>query len=136
MINKKLIKLKIKQIKKKNKLKTYNICRFYIKSTFNNTFVTITNLIGKPFVFYSTGKIGFKQSKRSSNYAAESVILQSIKYLKNIHMYSIVLYYSGIRNLLKPSFKHFKKNKIKILSINNYTPITFNGCRASKIRRV
>jgi small subunit ribosomal protein S11 len=126
----------LRRMFEKNKQKQYPINKFFVKTTMNNTFVTITDVLGNVLVVYSAGKCGYKQAKRSSKYAAESVIQQSIKYLENIGKCNIILYYSGIRNFLKYTFYNLKKKNINILSVNNNTPIAFNGCRAPKMRRV
>jgi len=125
-----------KQIKYKHKHKKYKICKIYIKSTFNNTFVTLTNIKGGTLKYFSAGKLKFKGSKRSTSYAAESVILQIAKYCLNSKIKIIQLYLNGIGSSRNLSIKLFKSLKIKIKSINEITPIPFNGCRLPKKRRI
>jgi|APLak6261660806_1056025.scaffolds.fasta_scaffold61432_2 small subunit ribosomal protein S11 len=127
-------KLTIKNIKHTSK--KYKICKLYIKTTLNNTFITLTDLKGNVFLFYSTGKLGFKGAKRSTSYAAESVLSYIIKNCMSLGIKGLFLYINGINNIINTSINKFKSYKIRIFRINNYTPINFNGCRAPKTRRV
>lgn len=121
---------------KKNKYSKYKIFNIYIKTTINNTFITLTDIKGKIKSMYSGGKLGYKGAKRSTTYAAESAILKISKDCLNQGVKKIQLFFNGIGKPKKMFLKTIKNNGIKILTLNDITPIPYNGCRLPKKRRV
>lgn len=122
--------------KKYKKYKKYKICRLYIKKTQNNTFITLTNIKGNTLVYYSTGKVGFKKAKRSTTYASDVIFQRIIKYCISLGIKKIIFSFNGIGYNYKAYMKQLSSNRIKITSIQNNNPLTFNGCRKPKVRRV
>jgi len=135
-MKKKQIKLVKNKFNVKNSHKKYKICKLYIKTTLNNTFITLTDLKGNVLFFYSAGKFGFKGSKKSTNYVAEYIFSYIIRNCINLKIKGLFIYINGISNRVKNSIKKIKTPKIRIFSIYNNTPIKFNGCRAPKPRRI
>jgi small subunit ribosomal protein S11 len=125
-----------KEISNKHINKKYKICKLYVKKTLNNTFVTLTNIKGDTLTYYSTGKLGFKGAKKASSYATDSIFLQIVKDCLSMGIKSISLYYNITGNHLKKFVKILRTNRIKIKSITNNIPVTFNGCRKPKVRRI
>nr|NP_066321.1 ribosomal protein S11 [Malawimonas jakobiformis]AAG13688.1 ribosomal protein S11 [Malawimonas jakobiformis] len=134
MIKKINNKPNIKTINKK--YKKYKICKLFVKKTQNNTFVTLTNIKGNTLVYYSTGKLGFKGAKRSTAHASEIIFQQIVKYCVSLGIKKIMLSFNGIGYNFKTYIKQLSLNKIRISSIRNNNPITYNGCRKPKVRRI
>lgn len=110
-----------------NKYLKYKIFNLYIKTTLNNTFVTLTNIKGKIKSNCSGGK--FKNIKKSTAYAAENAISKVLKDCLNFGVKKIQLFINGIGKSKKTTIKIIKSFGIKILIIENITPVPYNGCR-------
>nr|YP_009118081.1 ribosomal protein S11 [Malawimonas californiana]AJF22875.1 ribosomal protein S11 [Malawimonas californiana] len=126
-----------KQIKfKTNKYIKYKIFNIYIKTTLNNTFITLTDIKGQIKATCSGGKLGYKGSKRSTVYATENILLKILKTCLNSGVKKVQLFFNGIGKPKKMFIKLIRKNGIKIIALNDITPIPYNGCRLPKKRRV
>ena len=122
--------------KKSRKNANHPICMVHIKSSFNNTTVTFTDPFGNVIQSSSAGAHGFKNARKSTPFAAETVIktLSSVardKFgTKSIHI--IVNGGGPGRNSAVLALREF----FKILSIKDATKLPHNGCRPPKERRV
>lgn len=110
------------------------IAHVYI--TFNNTIITVTNIMGKTLAFGSTGILGLKGAKRSTTYAGQSLGTLIGKKVANLGVQFLQIKVKGFGNASKSVLKGLLVSNLKILAIQNVTPITHNGCRAKKVRRI
>jgi small subunit ribosomal protein S11 len=122
--------------KKLNFNSTINVYKIYIKSTYNNIIITVSNTDKSTYFWASSGLAGFKGTRKSTPYAAQcatKMILSKLKDL-NIHYINLILKGKGAaRNI---PIKILKNSGIKILSITDKSAIAFNGCRLPKKRKL
>ena len=110
--------------------------RIYIKSTRNNTIITLSDLQGNVKYWSSAGHVGFKNSRKSTNYAAQAVAEKVAIKALDLGFQSILLNIQGLGYGKLPAIRALSKSKLNILKIHELTPIAHNGCRPSKKRRI
>ena len=108
----------------------------HIQSTFNNTIVTITNLTGDTISWASAGSSGFKGARKGTPFtaqtAAENAALQAITYgLKGVDVLV-----KGQGSGRETAIRSIQGAGFEINSIQDITPVSHNGCRPPKRRRV
>ncbi|EKD49567.1 MAG: 30S ribosomal protein S11 [uncultured bacterium] len=108
----------------------------HIKSTYNNTMVTITDLNGNVLSWNSSGRLGFKGAKKSTPYAASLVVGKLVPSMKSYGMEEIDVFLKGIGAGRESAVRALHGNGFKVMSIKDVTPIPHNGCRPKKPRRV
>jgi small subunit ribosomal protein S11 len=124
--------------KKKTKKAKLNVdaVTVYVKSSFNNTLVSVTTVNGDVIVRGSAGASGFKGSKKSTPYAATEVAgaLAKDLYTKGVKFAEVNM--QGPGSGRDSVVRAFQAAGIVITSIRDITPLAHNGCRAPKRRRV
>ena len=123
---------------KKTKKKTVtNIphARAYVKATFNNTVVTLTDTSGNTLVWGSAGASNFKGARKSTPYAATTVVESVARRAKEMGVTSIEIYLKGPGPGRDSAIRGFKAAGLNITMIADVTPIPHNGPRARKRRR-
>jgi len=110
--------------------------RMYVTATFNNTLVTITDPSGNAVAWGSTGKAGFKGSRKSTPFAATTTIEQVVDSVKQRGLREIEVYIKGPGPGRDAALRVLRSSGIKISVIADVTPIPHNGCRPKKRRRV
>ena len=124
------------QAKKKKERKTVEQGRIYIKATFNNTIVTITDKKGDVIGWSSTGVHGFKGSRKSTPFAARVAADDALKKAVDIGMKSVDVYVKGPGSGRESALRAISALEDMIItSINDITPVPHNGCRPPKQRR-
>ena len=108
----------------------------HIQSTRNNTIITLTDLQGNTKFWTSTGNLGFKNSRKSTTYAAQAAAELLASKALNLGFYSISVKIKGLGYGKESSVRALYKSKLVITKISEITPIPHNGCRAPKKRRV
>lgn len=108
----------------------------YIKATFNNTLVTITNMNGDVVTWGSAGKAGFKGSKKSTPFAATVSAEQVGREAYNLGVRRVHVRVQGPGSGRESAIQALAAAGLQIRSIRDVTPIPHNGCRAPKKRRV
>jgi small subunit ribosomal protein S11 len=108
----------------------------YIKATFNNTIVTITDLEGNTVVWGTPGKSGFKGSKKSTPFAATVAAEQAAKEAVSLGMKRVHVRVQGPGSGRESAIQALQAAGLQIRSIRDVTPIPHNGCRPPKKRRV
>jgi len=108
----------------------------YICSTFNNTIITITDVVGNTVVWSSAGTAGFRGAKRSTSYAAQAAAESAAQRALSLGIRSLDLVLRGLGEGRDSSVKAFQAAGIRLLSIRDDTAIPHNGCRPAKRRRV
>lgn len=108
----------------------------HIKSTFNNTVVTITDEQGNVLSTCSTGQVGFKGTKKGTPFAAQQAAESaSVKALEfGLKLIDVLVNGPGAGR--ETAIRAIQSAGIEILSIRDVTPIPHNGCRPRKRRRV
>ncbi len=123
-----------KKSKKNKKLPKQG--RAYIVASFNNTIITITDSEGNPVFQSSSGKVGFKGTKKSTPYAAAQVAMEVAQAARERGMEEIKVFIKGPGFGRNQAVKALKQGGLNILSLADVTPIPHDGCRPRKKRRV
>ena len=128
-----------KQLKKsKNKKNKKNIVNgiTHIKSTFNNTIITITDLKGKTISWCSSGGSGFKGAKKGTPFAAQIAAEKAAKQAIDQGMKQTEIMINGPGAGRETAIRALQATGINITLIKDITPVPHNGCRPPKKRRV
>ncbi|MGH7458890.1 MAG: 30S ribosomal protein S11 [Longimicrobiaceae bacterium] len=108
----------------------------FVKATFNNTLVTITDLAGNAVSWGSAGKAGFKGSKKSTPFAAGIAAEQAAKEALAAGMRRVHVRVQGPGSGRETAIQSLSAAGLQVRSIKDVTPIPHNGCRPPKKRRV
>ena len=108
----------------------------HIQSTFNNTIVTITDMVGNTVSWSSPGKVGFKGSRQSTPFAAQIAGQDAAKVAIDHGMKTIVVQVKGPGSGREAAIRAISGSGLKVTVIRDVTPIPHNGCRPRKKRRV
>jgi small subunit ribosomal protein S11 len=120
--------------KKERKNVTYGVA--HIKSSFNNTIVTITDTEGNTLAWASSGNVGFKGSRKSTPFAAQLAAEDAAHKAMEHGMKSINVFIKGPGSGRESALRALAATGLKINLIRDLTPIPHNGCRPPKRRRV
>jgi small subunit ribosomal protein S11 len=108
----------------------------HIKSTFNNTIVTITDVNGNVISWASSGSRGFKGSRKSTPFAAQLAAEEAARRAMEHGMRSIAVFVKGPGSGRESALRALTQTGFKVTLIRDVTPIPHNGCRPPKRRRV
>jgi small subunit ribosomal protein S11 len=108
----------------------------HIRATFNNTIVTITDLNGDTVAWSSSGKAGFKGSKKSTPFAATIAAENAGREAVSLGMKRVHVRVQGPGSGRESAIQALQGAGLAIRSIRDVTPIPHNGCRPPKKRRV
>ena len=122
--------------KKKGKKARVTRGRIYVQSTYNNTIITVTDTSGNVIGWGSAGRTGFKGSKKSTPYAAQKTMEDTIARLKEIGLSEVDVFVKGIGTGRESAVRALQGAGFAILSIKDQTPIPHGGVRPKKARRV
>lgn len=114
--------------------KTLTDGRIYILATFNNTVVTITDTSGNVINWSSTGKVGFKGSRKSTPFAATQAITAAVDVAKGMGLRQASVYIKGPGPGRDAALRVLRTIGIKVTEMQDVTPIPHNGTRAKKPR--
>jgi small subunit ribosomal protein S11 len=117
------------------KKRTLTSGRIYIVATFNNTLITITDQGGNTATWSSTGKVGFKGSRRSTPYAATQAVTAAIDAAKEMGLREAEVFIKGPGPGRDAALRVLRAAGLKITAISDVTPIPHNGTRAKKPRK-
>jgi small subunit ribosomal protein S11 len=106
--------------------------RAYVKSTFNNSIVTITDMEGNALSWASAGTLGFKGSKKSTPFAAGMSAEAAGKAAVEMGMKTVEVFVKGLGSGRETAIKSLQTAGLEVTSITDVTPIPHNGCRAPK----
>ena len=110
--------------------------RAYIKSTFNNTLVTLTDPNGNVVSFASSGAAGFKGSRKGTPFAAQMAGENAARKAMENGMQQVEVFVKGAGSGREAAIRSLQATGLTVTSIRDITPIPHNGCRAPKRRRV
>lgn len=110
--------------------------RAYVKSTFNNTIVTLTDPVGNVVAWSSAGASGFKGSRKSTPYAAQVAAETAARKAMEHGMRQVDVFIKGPGSGREMAIRSLQATGIQVTSIADVTPVPHNGCRPPKRRRV
>ncbi len=125
-----------KVVKKRRERKNVEKGAAHIRATFNNTIVTITDMAGNAISWASAGELGFKGSRKSTPYAAQTAAEQAARLAMEHGMKTVVVYVRGPGAGRESAIRALSTAGLNITLIRDVTPIPHNGCRPPKRRRV
>lgn len=119
-------------------IKRRNIAKgqIHIKSTYNNTVITLTDLNGGVISWSSAGVLGFKGAKKATPFAATNIINSLLEKTKKVGLKEVDVFVKGIGSGRDSAIRAIAANGLNILSISDVTPIPHNGCRPPRPRRM
>ena len=127
---------KTKRVKKKREKKNIERGAAHIRSTFNNTIVTITDTFGNGISWASAGGLGFRGSKKSTPFAAQMAAETAAKAAMEHGMKTVEVYVKGPGSGREAAIRALQAAGLEVSLIKDVTPIPHNGCRPPKRRRV
>ena len=133
---KEVIEESIKKSSQTSVSKKFSSSRIYIDSTYNNTYLTITDEKGNVLAWSSAGSLGFKGPKKATPFAATSVVETLLSKLKKVDLGKVAIYVKGIGGGRAAAIRALINNNLDVYLIKDITPIPFNGPRPKKPRRV
>ena len=122
--------------KKRRERKNIEKGAAHIRSTFNNTLVTITDLAGNAVSWASAGGLGFRGSKKSTPFAAQMAAETAAKAAMEHGMKTVEVYVKGPGAGREAAIRALQATGLDVTLIKDVTPIPHNGCRPPKRRRV
>lgn len=132
MVQKKTAKGRTKKREKKN----VPVGQAHIKSTFNNTIITITDTQGNTLSWESAGSIGFKGSRKSTPFAAQRAAESAAKKAQEQGVKKVEVFVKGPGSGRETAIRSLQAAGLEVGGINDVTTIPHNGCRPKKRRRV
>ena len=108
----------------------------HIRSSFNNTIVTITDVSGNALSWASAGGLGFRGSKKSTPFAAQTAAETAAKAAMEHGLKTVEVYVKGPGAGREAAIRALQAAGLEVTMIKDVTPIPHNGCRPPKRRRV
>lgn len=108
----------------------------HIHSSFNNTIVSVTDVVGNVIAWGSAGGLGFKGSRKSTPFAAGEVAETAAKKAMEHGLKTVEVFVKGPGSGREAAIRALQTAGLEISSIKDVTPIPHNGCRPPKRRRV
>ena len=108
----------------------------HIQSTFNNTIVTITDVQGNAVSWASSGEMGFRGSRKSTPFAAQTAAETAAKAAMEHGLKQVEVYVKGPGAGREAAIRSLQATGLEVNMIKDVTPIPHNGCRPPKRRRV
>ena len=121
---------------KKRERKNIERGAVHIQSTFNNTIVTITDTQGNAISWASAGEMGFRGSKKSTPFAAQTAAEKAANAAKEHGLKSVEVFVKGPGSGREAAIRALQACGLEVKMIKDVTPIPHNGCRPPKRRRV
>ena len=125
-----------KVIRKRREKKNVEKGAVHIRSTYNNTIVTITDTNGNAVSWASAGEMGFRGSKKSTPFAAQTASETAGKLAADQGMKTVEVYVKGPGPGRESAIRSLETAGLQVTMIKDVTPIPHNGCRPPKRRRV
>ena len=127
---------KASTVRKRRERKNIERGAVHIQSTFNNTIVTVTDTQGNAISWASAGEMGFKGSKKSTPFAAQTAAETAAKAAMEHGLKTVEVYVKGPGSGREAAIRALQAAGLEVRMINDVTPIPHNGCRPPKRRRV
>ena len=127
---------KVTAVRKRRERKNIDRGQAHIQSTFNNTIVTITDMQGNAVSWASAGELGFRGSRKSTPFAAQTAAETAAKIAMDHGMKTVEVYVKGPGSGREAAIRALQGASLEVSMIKDVTPIPHNGCRPPKRRRV
>jgi len=108
----------------------------HVQSTFNNTIITITNLVGDTVSWASSGSSGFKGARKGTPFAAQTAAEKAALNALGKGIKTVEIVVKGQGSGRETAIRSLEGAGLEIISIRDITPVPHNGCRPRKRRRV
>ncbi len=125
-----------KVVRKRRERKNIEKGTAHIRSTFNNSIITLTDVNGNTISWASAGELGFKGSRKSTPFAAQMAAETAAKAAIEHGLKSVDVFVKGPGQGRESAIRALQAAGLEITSIKDVTPIPHNGCRPPKRRRV
>ncbi len=122
--------------RKKKTQKKVTVGKAFIKATYNNTIVTLTDLEGNVIAWASAGIAGFSGPKKATPYAAQIITRIAVERAKEYGLSEVSVFVKGVGTGRDAAIRALNANGLNVVFIKDVTPIPHNGCRPPKPRRV
>ena len=121
---------------KKRVVKVEAVGQAHIHSSFNNIIITLTNNAGQVISWSSSGKMGFRGSKKNTPYAAQMAAGDCAKTAYDLGLRKVKVLVKGPGSGRESAIRTIHSSGIEVMEIKDVTPLPHNGCRPPKRRRV
>ena len=118
--------------RKRRERKNVERGQVHIHSSFNNTIVTITDMGGNAISWASSGGLGFRGSRKSTPFAAQTAAETAAKAAKEHGLRTVVVYVKGPGSCREAAIRSLQAVGLEVTLIKDTTPIPHNGCRPPK----
>ncbi|MEG2813602.1 MAG: 30S ribosomal protein S11 [Oscillospiraceae bacterium] len=125
-----------KVVRKRRERKNIERGCVHIQSTFNNTIVTIADVQGNVISWASAGEMGFRGSKKSTPFAAQTAAEKAAKAAQEHGLKTVEVFVKGPGSGREAAIRALQAVGLEVSMIRDVTPIAHNGCRPPKRRRV
>lgn len=125
-----------KVVKRRRERKVVEKGAAHIRSSFNNTIVTITDLNGNAISWASSGEMGFRGSRKSTPFAAQTAAETAAAAAMEHGLKTVEVYVKGPGSGREAAIRALQAAGLEVTMIKDVTPIPHNGCRPPKRRRV
>ena len=125
-----------KVVRKRRERKNVEKGQVHIRSSFNNTMVTVTDLQGNALSWASSGGLGFRGSRKSTPFAAQTAAETAARLAMEHGMKSVEVYVKGPGAGREAAIRALQAVGLEVTLIKDVTPVPHNGCRPPKRRRV
>ena len=125
-----------KVVKRRRERKVVEKGAAHIRSSFNNTMVTITDLEGNALSWASSGGLGFRGSRKSTPFAAQTAAETAAKAAMEYGLKTVEVYVKGPGQGREAAIRALQTAGLEVVMIKDVTPSPHNGCRPPKRRRV
>lgn len=120
----------------KNVAKKFEKGNVYVKASYNNTIISVTDEKGNLVAWGTAGSLGFKGPKKATPFAASKVVAALTEKLRKAGLQKVTMYLNGIGGGRDSSVRSFVNQGFEVLGIHDVTPIPHNGPKPKKVRRI
>ncbi len=120
----------------KNVAKKFEKGNVYVKASYNNTIISVTDEKGNIVAWGTAGSLGFKGPKKATPFAASKVVAALTEKLRKAGLQKVTIYLNGIGGGRDSSVRSFVNQGFELLGIHDVTPIPHNGPKPKKVRRI
>ncbi len=121
---------------KKRSVKVESTGQAHIHASFNNIIISLTNNQGQVISWASSGKMGFRGSKKNTPYAAQMAAQNCAKVAYDLGLRKVKVFVKGPGSGRESAIRNIHASGIEVTEIVDVTPLPHNGCRPAKRRRV
>ncbi len=108
----------------------------YVKASYNNTIISVTDEKGNLVAWSTAGSLGFRGPKKATPFAASKVVAALTEKLRKAGLQKVSIFLNGIGGGRDSSVRSFVNQGFDVLSIHDVTPIPHNGPKPKKVRRI